>query len=234
MASRRPSSLQSREVQPSRPSCASGTTPSASIQLVPGAKPWNCTVRSRLGVRYGNGQACAAIVAFQPGKSSQKSWRRASACAVRDLRVGEAQPGLPLGLPGRLAPGERPALDAAPDRVPLRVVVAGEVVVALSASGSRRRRGGEVVRVAREPVVRHPHARDQQRPVLLHHLDAQRLRAFAAAERRHAQLDRRELAHREEVALEARRPREPALGQRGAQRDRRHVAAVRPPHRPVR
>ena len=36
------------------------------------------TVRSRFGVRNGNGHACAEIVAFHPGKSSQKSWRRAS------------------------------------------------------------------------------------------------------------------------------------------------------------
>ena len=115
------------------------------------------------------------------------------------------------------------------------VVLLGEILIAAQrVRAGNVGRGAEVVRVSLQAVGHHPDGGGEQQPILLRDLDAQRLGALAATERHDAHIDRGELAHREEVAVEARRAAAAAARHRGAQGNRREVSAVRTPHRPLR
>ena len=178
----------------------------------PRARTW-CRAGSRTGRRRGTDPRSAP--AAGSGTSSARSDRWARAAPAAPSRSGAAR-----GFPRRRAEAGR----------------SGRAASRSGSSSSGDGTGGalEVSCASPSSFADGPDLRAEQAPPGLLERDGERLGGAAAAQRLDAHLRRLEGSDLQELAAEARGPREPALEPGGAQRDRGHVAAVRTPDLPVR
>ena len=230
----RPASTDDRGSR-STPSRATGACASQSSHSSSGAKSWKVAARSRFGARCDAGHGCGADAAFHIIMSSQSSMRPASATGSSGrARVEQPHPGVPVRRMRLLAtaPGGR--------RRSARTGTSRRSCRRAPRSSSARRaaaRRCDATCSCSSPLMRSAtnHAVAERIGVpsccIATRSACERLPRRSVATSRSTRAEARD---REEVAVEARRARQLALGGERAQRDRRDVAADGSPDLPRR